>query len=230
MAELRIYAEPSNLFRYRSLGDSAEQEIDALRGQYIFCPAYSAMNDPMEGMHRISTRFAGRSSSAKSQARVLEALDTVGIASMSEVHDHEPMWAHYAGQFGGMCVQYSLNQLIRGLDRDVAITRMMYSEREPVLLDDKSIAMDRARLSLSSKTLRWSSEREWRIFRPTVGEARYGDGRVVTKIYLGSRISGPDEALVREVGATLRVPVAKMEIDAYSMSFKSLRRARQPAR
>jgi hypothetical protein len=61
-------------------------------------------------------------------------MGAMGIASMSEVYDHEPMWAHYADQFAGMCVQYNLARLIKGLDRDIAITRMMYSEREPVAL------------------------------------------------------------------------------------------------
>jgi hypothetical protein len=228
MAELKIYAKPSSLYRYRRLGDAAVQEASALRENYIYCPAYSAMNDPMEGMHRLSTRFAGTSSSSKSHVRVQEAIDVMGIASMSEVYDHEPMWAHYAGQFTGMCVQYSLNRLIKGLDRNVAITRMMYSEREPVLLDDTSVAMDRARLSLSSKTVRWSSEREWRLFRPAVGAAHYDEPRAVTKIFLGSRISQVDEALMREVGAELRVPVARMEIDAYSMTFKPLTPIRRP--
>ena len=210
------------------MGADAAQEVDALRENFIFCPAYSAMNDPMEGMHRLSSRFASKSSSTKSQTRVQEALGAMGIASMSEVYDHEPMWAHYAGQFTGMCVQYSLNRLIKGLGSEVAICRMMYSEREPVLLDDRSDAMDRARLSLSNKTVRWASEREWRLFKPTVGEARYDESRTVTKVFLGSRVSEEDEALVREVAAALRVPVAKMEIEAYSMAFKSLPRKGQP--
>ena len=106
------------------------------------------------------------------------------------------------------------------------ICRMMYSEREPVLLDDRSNAMDRARLSLSSKTVRWSGEREWRVFKPTVGEAHIDEARTVTKIFLGSRVTEADEVMVRDAGAALGVPVAKMQIDAYSVSSKTLPRAR----
>lgn len=226
MAELRIYAKPSNLYRYRRLGDQVEQEVRALRERYIYCAAYIHMNDPMEGMHRLSSRFAGKASSTKSHGRVQEALDTMGIASMAEAHDHEPMWAHYAGDFTGMCVEYSLNRLLKGMSDDIKVCRMMYSEREPVLLDDKSDAMDRARLSLSSKTVRWAGEREWRVFKPTVGEAHHREPRTVTKIYLGSRVSPADEALVRQTGAELGVAVAKMEIDAYSIAFKSPPRSR----
>lgn len=222
MAELKIYAKPSSLYRYRPLGKNAAREVRALTEGYIYCPAYSAMNDPMEGIHRLSLRFAENPGSVKSRANVKKTLKTMGIAAMSEVYDHEPMWAHYAGQFSGMCVQYSLNKLLKGLDSDIAITRMMYSETEPVLLDNKSNAMDRARLCLSSKTVRWASEREWRLFKTNLGEARYGDLTAVTKIFLGSRVESADERLVRDAAKKLKVKVLKMEIDAYSVAFKNL--------
>jgi hypothetical protein len=119
-----------------------------------------------------------------------------------------------------MCVQYSLNRLLKGLAPEIALTRMMYSEREPVLLDDKSLSADRARLSLSSKTVRWSNEREWRIFRPESGQANYGPEKVVTKVFLGSRISDKDEAAVRQEAKVLGVPVVKMKVSAYQMSFE----------
>lgn len=144
---------------------------------------------------------------------------------MSEVFDHEPMWAHYADEFRGMCVQYSLNRLLKGLGPEIALTRMMYSEREPVLLDDRSNAVDRARLCLSSKTVRWASEREWRLFKLDQGPAQYDDVRTVTKIYLGSRVSSSDEAAVRDIGRTLNVPVVKMAIEAYAITFKPLSRS-----
>lgn len=229
MAELKIYAKPSSLYRYRPLGTKAKRELEALLEGYIYCPAYSSMNDPMEGLHRLSARFAENPRSGKSHARIREALQMMGIASMSEVYDHEPMWAHYADQFAGMCVQYSLNRLIRGLDGDIAITRMMYSEREPVLLDDKSNAVDRARMCLSNKTVRWASEREWRLFKAEQGEARYEDRKTVTKIFLGSRISEDDEEMARAAGRTLGVAVVKMKIEAYSIMFKSLPRALRKA-
>lgn len=220
MAELKIYAKPSNLYRYRPLGVRAARELKALTDGVIYCPAYSAMNDPMEGLHRLSARFAENPGSEKSRDRVQAAMNAMGIASMSEVYDHEPMWAHYADQFAGMCVQYNLARLIKGLDRDIAITRMMYSELEPVLLKDNSTSIDRARLCLSSKTVRWASEREWRLFKVDQGSAGYGSEKAVTKIFLGSRVTPEDEALVLAAGEAIGVPVAKMEIDAYSISFK----------
>ena len=224
MAELKIYAKPPSLYRYRPLGAKADRELKALSEGYIYCPAYSDMNDPMEGLYRLSDRLSESSTSEKSEARVNEALRQMGIASMSEVYDHEPMWAHYADQFAGMCVRYNLNRVIRGLGPDIAITRMMYSEREPVLLKDRSNAVDRARLCLSSKTVRWASEREWRLFKIEQGAAQYSDLRTVTKIFLGSRVSKEDQDKACAVARALGVPIVKMQIDAYSLSFKSIPR------
>lgn len=224
MAELEIYAKPSSLYRYRPLGTKAEREVDALSNGYIYCPAFADMNDPMEGAHRLSARFKENPNSEKSRARVEAALQKMGIASMSEVHDHEPMWAHYADQFRGMCVQYSLNRLLKGLPGDISVTRMMYSEVEPVLLDEHSNSIDRARLCLSSKSVRWANEREWRIFKLAKGKAEYEEPKTITRIYLGSRITAEDEKRVRAAGKALGVPVAKMAVAAYAISFKAPRR------
>lgn len=145
MAKIEIYAKPSNLYRYRPLGSKTAQEISALTGGYIFCPLLSEMNDPMEGSHRVSQRFSGSSGNDKRQVAVDAALATTGIASLSEIFDHEPMWAHYADQFRGICIQYNMNALLRGLADTVAITRMMYSEQEPILLADRSTPAEKAR-------------------------------------------------------------------------------------
>src|SRR3954469_4342763 len=222
MAQIEIYAKPSSVYRYRRLGEFAAQEIAALLGCYVYCPAYSELNDPMEGKHRLSARFQKNPTFNKRRSQVTAAFDALGVASFSEVHNHEPMWAHYADEFKGMCIQYNLNKLLKGLGPGTAITRMMYTEQEPVLVDDSSNAVERARKCLSSKTVRWASEREWRIFSECRGEASYGDRSPVTRIYLGSRVSDEDESVVVAAAKELRVPVNKMDINAYALEFKLL--------
>lgn len=220
MAEIEIYAKPSSLYRYRKLGEAAAQEIAALLGCYVYCPAYSELNDPMEGKHRLSARLQKNPNFHKGNSRVEEAFDALGVASFSEVHNHEPMWAHYADEFKGICIQYNMNKLLKGLGPGIGMTRMMYSEQEPVLVDDSSNAVDRARKCLSSKTVRWSNEREWRIFSDCRGEASYEDCSTITRIYLGSRISEEDELSVLAAARELGVPVSKMDINAYALEFK----------
>ncbi|WP_127754796.1 DUF2971 domain-containing protein [Devosia sp. 1566] len=230
MAELRIYAMPTYLYRYRPLRDNLQREVQSIDENYVYCPTFSSMNDPMEGSHRLSLRMLSSATSGNAQQAVLEAQQRLGVASFSEVFDHEPMWAHYAGQFTGMCVQYHTRRLLQGLLSDVDLARMMYSEREPTILEDRRTSDDRAKMTLSNKTARWASEREWRIFRPEVGRASYSEKKTVTKIYLGARVSPADEELVRDLGRRHSIQVTIMKIDAYAMEFSSTRRLSQKAR
>lgn len=222
MAKIEIYAKPLNLYRYRPLRGSIDQEITALTSGYIFCPLLSEMNDPMEGTHRVSPRFTSSSGGNKRQIAVDAKLAGTGIASLAEVFDHEPMWAHYADQFRGMCVQYNMNALLKGLGDEIAITRMMYSEQEPILLADRSTPPEKARHCLSSKTVRWANEREWRIFRDGRGEASYGREKAIRKILLGSRIEPNHQLQLLDVGRRLQVPVVKMKVEAYAIQFSTI--------
>lgn len=219
MAQVRIYSTPSRLFRYRPLtASTVSREIEAITEGYIYCPKFSAMNDPMEGMHRSSVAYALRVPKERKQ-QVIAERNKLGIASLSEVHDHEPMWAHYADQFQGMCVQYATRKLLRHLPDDVDLVRMAYSETPPVLLSSRDSVIDKAKLTLATKTVRWASEREWRLINPSVGRTSYDAKSCVTKIYLGARVSRPAERSVREAMERLDIPVVKMKIDRYLMAF-----------
>lgn len=222
MAKLQIYAKPQYLYRYRPLGDFATRETDAIKNNYFFCPTFQDLNDPMEGIHRLSKRLIDNDKSESRITRIKNAIHSTGIASFSEVNDHEPMWAHYADQFRGMCIQYNLNRLINGLPDNISITRMLYSENAPVLLSDTTTASvdDRARLCLSSKTVRWASEREWRAFAPRSGRAYCDIPKTVTKIYLRPRVNKEDESKILSLGRKLNIQVLKMELNGYSISFK----------
>jgi len=58
MALIKTSAKPSSLYRYRPLGAVADREIDALLKGYIYCPAFSDMNESMEGAHSLSARLS----------------------------------------------------------------------------------------------------------------------------------------------------------------------------
>lgn len=221
VAELRTYATPASLYRYRPLGTETEQEVEAIERGYIFCPMFDSMNDPMEGTHRLSLRILTGGTGSTVQEEVRAAQHRMGIASLSEVSDHEPMWAHYAGAFSGMCIQYNTRALLRGLPDDVDLARMMYSEKPPLVLEDRQSPEDRAKLTLSTKTVRWANEREWRFFRPVAGPAHYSEPRTITRIYLGARIADADEETVRLAARRHGINVVKMKIDAYTIGFTS---------
>jgi hypothetical protein len=219
MATVKIYSTPSKLYRYRPLTPSIiEREIQAITEGYIWCPQFSSMNDPMEGVHRLGLSWVMNGDKTE-KAVVRRERNKLGIASLSEVHDHEPMWAHYASQFQGMCVEYSTSKLLKKLPDNFDLVRMAYNEQPPILLADRSSTLDKAKLTLATKTIRWATEREWRLIIPEYGPAVYADAACITRIYLGSRVSAEAEQSVRQAAKPLKISVLKMMIDKYQISF-----------
>ena len=180
------------------------------------------MNDPMEGEHSESRMFRIISRRRSDFEDVRQHIAQCGIASLSESHLSEPMWAHYAGHFEGICVEYHLGRLTNGLPSDVAIVRMQYSEEAPTLRANRDSTPERARLVLSSKTLRWATEREWRVLSPHEGRLNYRYPKpAVLGVYVGSRM--PDD-MVREVIRRMHakdISVHLMLIDKYTIQFSA---------
>lgn len=221
MAKVKFYSTPPRLHRYRPLGAKLDREIAAIRDGYIFCPKFSDMNDPMEGMHRESLAYIMKAKPKKERQAIAKEKGQLGIASLSEVYDHEPMWAHYADQFKGMCVAYTTSKLLKGLPEEFDFIRMSYSEEPPVILANRASLIDKAKLTLSTKTVRWMSEREWRLITPRSGRADYEDVRCVFRVYLGSRVDADAERLIRSEMVKLKIPVLKMKIDKYKVIFSA---------
>ena len=229
MAEIKIYATPSLLFRYRPLTTkTVERELAAIQEGYVFCPRFDDMNDPMEGLHRESSLFQKSEDYDDRKVAIEAAINSHGIASFSEIHDHEPMWAHYADGFRGMCVAYRLSRLLSGLPKSVEFVRMAYSEEAPVLLKGKKTDQQLAKLILSTKTIRWASEREWRLMRPKAGPAAYEGPRCVQKVYVGARIDPDILSQVRREMGRLGIPVERMRVDQYSIEFEPLAQIKPP--
>ncbi|WP_017960174.1 DUF2971 domain-containing protein [Rhizobium leguminosarum] len=219
MATVKVYSTPLRLYRYRPLGAKLDRELRAITEGYIYCPKFDDMNDPMEGMHRESLAYIVKGRSKEERKQIADEKAKLGIASLSEVFDHEPMWAHYADQFSGMCVAYSTSKLLKALPPDFDFVRMGYSEEPPVILANRASIQNKAKLTLASKTVRWMSEREWRLIIPESGRAEYRDVKCVYRVYLGSRVARGAEAEIRAAMGRMNIPVLKMKIDRYQVSF-----------
>lgn len=221
-AEIATYATPQSLFRYRSLQTvSLDDELKAIEEDYIYCPLIEQMNDPMEGSHSESKIYQALSRYRRDISQIKKKIASIGIASLSESNLSEPMWAHYGGKFEGICIEYSLARLSNNLVGKHAIVRMQYSESPPILssTQDEDV-VDKARMALSAKTLRWSVEREWRLLGTESGPISYKPGRVVTNVYVGSRMKQPElDEVIRRMHA-LYISVHQMKIDKYTIQFE----------
>lgn len=102
------------------------------------------------------------------QDMFMQMRSEMGIACFSELDDSLLMWAHYANNHRGMCVEYELLEI----NRQLLFTPVpvIYSE-ERVCFDyfnTSTVERDATRMfvnSVTTKSSEWSYEKEWRIIR-----------------------------------------------------------------
>jgi hypothetical protein len=111
---------PHRLYRYRNLNprevDATSEEVfrrelEAIEHPYLWCSTFDRLNDPMEGFYRPSTRLRTDPDYARRVEQVFDRKMNVGIASFSDNRNNELMWAHYAGNYSGICIAYRTVQL-----------------------------------------------------------------------------------------------------------------------
>lgn len=93
---------------------------------------------------------------------------TTGIACLSESDDSLLMWAHYANNHSGICVEYELLKINQQLH--FSPIPVIYSNERPSF---RSISQNIIRANstslfiegLSTKSPEWGYEKEWRIIR-----------------------------------------------------------------
>lgn len=95
----------------------------------------------------------------------------MGISCLSESDDSLLMWAHYANNHCGMCVEYELLEINEQLG--FSPVPVIYSDErvkfhlnniDTIESDSTSVFVE----SITSKSPEWSYEREWRIIRDVV--------------------------------------------------------------
>lgn len=239
-SEMEIIARwpPRRLFRYRKLSKVSvdphssrsstfwARELAALNENYIWFSSFKSMNDPMEGSYEASTRVKKSTRYDKITAEIYYDKISLGICSFSETNNNGPMWAHYADEFHGICVEYDVSALLKHIDQNnprvepiANLARVTYSEdryRLSVTATDES---DVAQQILSVKSHRWLHEREWRLFRKGFGKFKLSKS-CVSHVYLGNRMSQLEINQFREEFQNKDVPLSVMKLKGYSIEFE----------
>jgi hypothetical protein len=220
LASIESYVQPRRLYRYRALSN-LDQELDAVTNGYLFCSPYLKLNDPMEGLFASSKLLKKSPNYRTVREAIKDNKQEIGICSFSETFDHELMWAHYADQFTGICVAYSLRRLLEHLPANVSFTRMYYDETVPTVHRTSREPSQLAKMILSYKNYRWAYEREWRMFG-FQGKVHYGEKGCVTRVYFGSRIHAKNRAKVISALAPFGIKTSKMTVGEYFIDFDDL--------
>jgi hypothetical protein len=214
VATIQSYVRPTELYRYRS-SKKLDRELEAIEKRFLYCAAYDELNDPMEGLFRSTQGLRMSEDYGSIRDSIIENKTRIGICSFSEIHNHGPMWAHYADEFRGMCIAYSLSKLLDTLAEDVTFVRMFYNEDVPAV---RQSDVEPAKKILSYKNYRWLYEREWRMFG-TLGTVSYANSECVTRVYLGSRMTDARRDQITARLSKLDISTHDMTIDRYSIGF-----------
>lgn len=165
-----------------------------------------------------------------------ELRNTTGISCFSECEDSLLMWAHYANNHQGFCMEYDL----------VDISKELKFTAVPVIYSDSRVCWNSLKLeniekeakslficSLTSKSLDWSYEKEWRIIRE---QEACGDGwnadqkgallKMIrpSSIILGCAVPSDFMNQVQQYCKTTQINLYKMEMDPlqYKLNRKTV--------
>jgi hypothetical protein len=208
--------------------DLVKREIDSIRQRYLWCATFERMNDPMEGLFRPSTRLRGSRELYKVQDRIYESTVKFGIACFTDTRRNELMWAHYAGNYSGICIGYRTQDFVAGLPSNAHLIRLGYDDQAP-RLSSRTAALE----LLSQKKSSWAYEREWRVLvsvNNAVGIKIIIRRKCITHIYLGARIQKEHQTLLMDNLDGTGIAITKMAVEGYNHKFKNLRKGTIGAR
>ena len=162
----------------------------------------------------------------KSFCSTFEAMRSgMGVVCLSESDESLLMWAHYANNHRGICVEYELMEINKQLNfTPVPVIysneRVCFNVLNPDTAGNDSVALFLR--SITSKSEEWSYEHEWRIIRD---EAACGDrwdaekkGALLdmirpSSITLGCAVEEKFEKSVREFCEEKKICLYKMQKD-----------------
>lgn len=238
----KIPTRPEKLYRYRSLsGDGIlARELEALESGGLWFSNFHHLNDPAE-LSDADTETVPAGLGAYMEAlvpghgdafeKVIKAsldysakgfLDkkTSGVCCLSEKSDHQAMWAYYADDFKGICIEYDTKILLslQSFCMGNRVEKVIYRNERLILAQD-AINMDikSGLVPLTSKSTDWQHEKEWRLFLRNETGLRHHSMNAVSAIYLGAKFDTKSEEEITAIAEKLNAKIYKYEFDKYRM-------------
>lgn len=163
------------------------------RGRYdpypaLFTEALGVIGDPVRD-------FRLKHVSNEMQRDMANILARAGIYCLSEKRDDLLMWAHYADNHRGICLEFDGKSPFM-----LEAMRVIYTDRRPSI-DQLRRAGSHAEMekALLTKSSQWSYEAEWRIIHQVLGTGFVSfTPSALTGVIFGAEISHKLEFRVRE--------------------------------
>ena len=143
--------------------------------------------------------------------------DKFYIGSLAADNKNRLMWAHYADNHAGFCVEYDYSKAPKGtLPMPVLYKRQRPKISWDIAFDPSSDNLKKTSFifmkSLLTKDAVWSYEQEWRILVSTAMD-RMVKMPPISCIYLGARCSEENKKLIKIIAERRSIPVKQMILD-----------------
>ena len=223
---------PSFLYRYRSFDVHAARETEALLGSYLFASTFASMNDPMEAFietggpeDRILKHFAPGVALDTLYGAIVPMVAKFGLISFSETFEDLPLWAYYAGNFSGLCLEFDTARLAMSPLRSERLFKVEYETTALPPISLSAIMANNADDVLTARLVRkrreWAHEKEWRYVTGRSGEKPVLDD-ALTRIFLGPRMPPAKVNQICTAMARRPVEILMGEGNGFDLRFRTL--------
>ncbi len=158
---------PKSLYRYRKLD---ENNLDSLKKQIIYMSSPNDFNDILDCKYVFLEKNKDISNYSQNEYILNKINEEIKIACFSESKDSKTMWAHYADQGNGFCVEYNFKSIDPNGESPLTTSLFPVLYREEKLDITENISrLDVCDIELIAglknvyKNVDWSYEREWRL-------------------------------------------------------------------
>lgn len=214
------------LYKYRSL-EHMDHALDIILNERLYCPEYTNLNDPFEGLF---TRFvpvpvttdSGESVTVNNNLvttaqlepadvsqLMLESLHTRVCSLSDDLHDVR-LWSHYADGHRGIAIEIDFT------DHVGDVNQVGYAKTLPSVLGGLMELGTSPRDILTKKTNHWDYESEYRIINDD--EYYYVNG-MVKAIYCGINISETHKNILQSIAIPYHIEMYETELDIESIQI-----------
>lgn len=173
------------LYKFRAIsGSSFRFSQDIFVNRQLFLPTADSLNDPNEGVAVIEVQNQYRAWGNQLEER--NRRSNVRVCALTEQHRSSVVWAHYADEHRGICLELDTDELdtTKGLLQPV-----QYSDSVPVLGHNSGTD---PRTAFLNKTTEWAYEREWRYVSAEPSSVLPLSESTIRRVLLGARFPKSD--------------------------------------
>lgn len=223
---------PQKIYKYYSLSDDPaknHQKLEAVERDQIWASLYSEFNDPYECqymyLNQADLEELGFPPQSKKiwDALMEEIRQRITTICFTQNPNDMPMWAHYANEHKGFCVEYKIDILDnlypvfyveKRLKAQALFINLVYAFfNQEVTSDERRILLKHIILMSAFKDNSWSSENEIRaIFLNPKSDINKGKlfsckeiGIHPTKIYIGAKCDQDYSQALFSIAQTMQI-------------------------